>query len=166
MISKVFFCADQTATVKLSAQIASLAFPGLTVCLSGQLGAGKTNWVQGFCKQLNVDPLLVNSPTFVIIQEYPAQLTQQDGTHQSITVYHFDAYRIKDDDEFCELGAEEILASQNICLLEWGEKVSEFLPEDRLHIVITATGETSRRFELTALGTKTAELLNQLPLAS
>jgi tRNA threonylcarbamoyladenosine biosynthesis protein TsaE len=94
----------------------------------------------------------VNSPTFVLIQEYAGP----------VPVYHFDTYRLSGPREFAELGVEEYLAGDGVCVVEWADKVSDVLPVDHLRVTITPTGPTARRFELTATGPRHNRLLAEL----
>jgi tRNA threonylcarbamoyladenosine biosynthesis protein TsaE len=122
------------------------------VALVGDLGAGKTRLVQAAAEGLGVDPSVVNSPTFVLIQEYEGRLP----------VYHFDTYRLKDFDEFLELGADEYLASDGVCFVEWADRMAEVLPRDRLTIEFEFTGETTRSLRLSAGGPVSREVLAAL----
>ncbi len=130
--------ADEAATERL-AQCLAAALPGRAVIsLSGTLGAGKTHFVKALAAAAGVDPADVTSPTFVLIQEY-------DGARP---IYHFDVYRLRDEDEFLELAPDEYFARPGWTILEWGERFARCLPVDRLDITIDVTGPTSRRFTL------------------
>jgi len=94
----------------------------------------------------------VVSPTFVLIHEYPGQRM----------IYHIDAYRLNDDDEFLELGPEEYFESDGLTLIEWADRVKNCLPNDRLEVRIAVTGEQSRQFELSARGTPYVAALEHL----
>ncbi len=97
-------------------------------------------------------PANVTSPTFVLINEYAA----------ARPIYHFDAYRINDDDEFLELGVDEYFQSDGVCLVEWASRVSPCLPRDFLRIEIEVLDETARRFKLEALGQRYEAMLARL----
>ena len=115
-------------------------FPGnTTVALTGTLGAGKTRFVQGVAVALGAKPEQVTSPTFVICNQYPVD------KH----IYHLDAYRIKTDDEFFELGVDEIFLSDGLVFIEWAEKFKEMLPRDYVSLTIEVISETSRKFHFT-----------------
>ena len=105
----------------------------------GEMGAGKTTLIKEICAQFGVDDN-VNSPTFSIVNEY------QNG--QGEVFYHFDFYRIKDENEATEIGAAEYFDSGAYCFVEWPSKVENILPEQVLKVVITVTGKTSRKIEL------------------
>ncbi|HUG71274.1 MAG TPA: tRNA (adenosine(37)-N6)-threonylcarbamoyltransferase complex ATPase subunit type 1 TsaE, partial [Pirellulaceae bacterium] len=100
-------------TDRFGAALAELFPDGTTVCLSGTLGAGKTRLVQAIAAACGINRADVVSPTFVLCQHYSA--TRRFN--------HLDAYRIRDDDEFLELGVDEMFASDGITLVEWGERV-------------------------------------------
>ena len=89
-----------------------------------------------------VPPAEVTSPTFVLCREY----------HGRRTLYHLDAYRLHDEDEFLELGPEEFFDSAGITLVEWADRVIGCLPTERIEIHVEVTGPTSRRFEIVAVG--------------
>ena len=110
---------------------------GTTVALCGTLGAGKTRLVQAIAEAAGVDRREVLSPTFVLIQEY----------HGRRAVYHIDAYRLRDEDEFLALGPEEYFEGDGLVLVEWADRVDGCLPADRVEIRIEVTGPESRRFE-------------------
>jgi tRNA threonylcarbamoyladenosine biosynthesis protein TsaE len=125
-------------------------FPGAVVALCGPLGAGKTHLVRAIALGLDIaDVRVVSSPTFVLIQEYDARLP----------IYHFDAYRLRGEAEFADLGAHEYFEGDGVCLIEWADKVRQSLPSEHLGIDFTITGAKSRRLELTALGKRYEEFL-------
>src|SRR5476651_1756126 len=113
-------------------RLAQRLFPGAVVALIGPLGAGKTNLVRAIAEGLDIaNAAVVNSPTFVLIQEYDARLP----------IYHFDAYRLQSETEFADLGVHEYFQGEGVCLVEWADKVPSCLPRERLEIRITITGE-------------------------
>src|SRR5436305_1892170 len=145
--------ANLEATEALGRRLGGLLFPGTVVALVGQLGAGKTHLTRAVAEGLGVrNPAAVTSPTFVLIQEYPARLP----------VYHFDAYRLSGPREFAELGVDEYFAGDGVCLVEWADKVEPTLPAEHLRIEIHVVDETRRRFEVTATGGRYEELLGRL----
>ena len=125
---------------------------GLVVALAGDLGAGKTRLVRAVATALGADEAVVNSPTFVLVQRYEARLP----------IFHFDTYRLRDADEFADLGPEETFAAGGICFVEWADRVEDALPDDHLKIEIDATGPTSRRIALTATGPQSLATVNRL----
>ncbi len=99
---------------------------GDVVCLNGDLGTGKTAFVQGLVKALGyAEP--ISSPTFTIVNCY-------EGA--DLPIYHFDVYRIEDPDEMYEIGYEEYVYGDGISLIEWSEKIKDILPCHRYEIEI------------------------------
>lgn len=145
--------ADLDATVAFGRRLGALLFPGAVVALVGQLGAGKTHLTRAVAEGLGVtNPAAVNSPTFVLIQEYPARLP----------IYHFDAYRLSGAREFAELGADEYFRGDGVCLVEWADRVAPTLPPEHLRIEIGVVDENRRRFHLTATGPRYEALVTAL----
>ena len=104
------------------------AFPcGTVVALIGTLGVGKTRLVQAVSQALGVPRDEVGSPTFVLIREYKGETRN---------IYHFDAYRLKDSDEFLELGVDEYFDSEGISFVEWADRVADVIPEDHVEFSI------------------------------
>ena len=150
----VFIAADEVATDKLGQVLAQHLPPGTTIALSGTLGAGKTRLVQAIAAGLCIDRSEVLSPTFVLGQHY----------HGRRTLHHFDLYRLKDEDEFLELGPEEYFESDGITLIEWAERFPSILPEDRLEITIRVTGETAREFSVRGTGPRSNLIVRELSM--
>jgi tRNA threonylcarbamoyladenosine biosynthesis protein TsaE len=108
---------------------------GSIVALVGALGAGKTHLVRAIAEGIGIaDSRVVTSPTFVLVQEYAARLP----------LYHFDAYRLRTEAEFFDLGAHEYFEGDGVSLVEWADRVSHGLPDAHLRITLTVTGEYSR----------------------
>jgi len=143
-------------TTRLGAALASALHPGTVVALIGPLGAGKTRLVQAVAIALGVAPGTVTSPTFVLVNEYAGGI---------IPVYHFDTYRLKDDDEFLNLGPDEYFDSDGITFIEWADRVAHLLPQDRLEINIEPTGETERRITINGTSPRINELINRIHAA-
>lgn len=119
--------------------------PGELVAFSGELGAGKTCMIQGVCAGLGVeDP--VNSPTFMLINEY-----QGLARGQRLPVFHFDLYRLRSQAELEALGADEYFYGQGVCLVEWAERAGALLPPRRREVVLEHCGPQRRRITLRIL---------------
>lgn len=114
---------------------------GITVSLNGPLGSGKTRLVQAIAAGCEIPVSLVLSPTFVLCRQY-------EGTR---TIAHLDAYRIKDDEEFWEIGVEEYFGTTGITLVEWGSRVEGCLPANRIDISIAILGSDKRHFQFAAV---------------
>ena len=144
---------DLAATEAFGRRLGTLLFPGAVVALVGQLGAGKTHLTRAIADGLQVkNPAAVNSPTFVLIQEYPARLP----------IYHFDAYRLGGPREFAELGADEYLRGDGVCVVEWADKVEAALPAEHLRIDIEIVDESRRLFQLGATGRAHQDVLRSV----
>ena len=152
MTSFVFDAADESATAAFGAAIAEVLPPGTTVALCGTLGAGKTRLVQAVAESLGVERRNVVSPTFVLVQEH----------HGRRDIYHIDAYRLRDEDEFLALGPEEFFESDALVFIEWADRVESCLPNDRVEVHIEVTGPQSRRFTVVPIGQRYAAAVEQL----
>ena len=105
------------------------------VAFDAPMGAGKTTLISRIAAALGCEDD-VTSPTFAIVNQYEG----------SRTVYHFDMYRIERWEEALDFGSEEYLASGDLCLVEWPEKIEPLLPDDTMVVKIEILGETERRF--------------------
>ncbi len=143
---------NERDTDALGAMLADAAEPGLVVGLIGPLGAGKTRLVRATATALGADPSSVNSPTFVLIQEYFGRLP----------VFHFDTYRLRDVRAFADLGAEEYFSSEGVCFVEWADRVLSELPRDLLRIEVSVLAPTVRRFLVSASGLVSQKVLVRL----
>jgi len=118
------FCAEDTTA--LGERIGQMAKPGEVYTLIGDLGVGKTVFTQGLAKGLGISEP-VNSPTFTIVQVY------EEGR---LPFYHFDVYRIGDVEEMDEIGYEDYIYGQGVCLIEWANLIEEILPERYIRVTI------------------------------
>lgn len=135
-----FISESVTDTDKLAAALADVAPAGCVISLIGELGAGKTRFVEGFCVQMGIDADDVSSPTFVLCQHYQGEKM----------VHHFDAYRLADEDEFIALGPEEYFDSEGVTFVEWADRVPAAMPDDAITISIETTGRDQRTFSIAA----------------
>jgi tRNA threonylcarbamoyladenosine biosynthesis protein TsaE len=142
MTSHLINIADLAALQRLANILAEQLPNGTLVALNGTLGAGKTRLVQAVASVCGVEQAEVISPTFVLCREYVGRRT----------IFHADAYRLHDEDEFLQLGPEEWFQSPALTFLEWAEKVSACLPSDYIRLDLEVTGETSRVITITAVG--------------
>ena len=122
----IFETMSEEETFELGRQLGRGAKPGQIFCLDGDLGVGKTVFTQGFADGLNIEES-VNSPTFTIVQVY------EEGR---LPFYHFDVYRIADVDEMEEIGYEDYFYGEGLCIIEWGNLISDILPEGCMEIRI------------------------------
>lgn len=135
-------------TMELAENIESEKFPGMVICLDGELGSGKTLFVKGFAKSLGIEEN-ITSPTFNIVKEY------QTG---EMPLYHMDVYRLEDGDE--SIGFDDYFKSEGICIIEWAELIEDSLPSERLDIKFKVIDEDTRIIKMTPHGQKYEDIVN------
>ena len=129
-------------TRALGAKLAAHLRPGDTVLLTGDLGAGKSEFARGVARGLGIQGP-VPSPSFTILNAY------DEGY---VPLYHFDWYRIADPGEIEEMGLREMLGGDGIALIEWSERALECLPNRRLTVTIQTIDENTREIRFTPAG--------------
>jgi tRNA threonylcarbamoyladenosine biosynthesis protein TsaE len=102
------------------------------ICFYGEMGVGKTTFIKEICKNLLVDDN-VSSPTFSIVNQYK--------TKENKIIYHFDFYRLENEEEAYDMGYEEYFFQNDLCLIEWPEKIEGLIPEDIIKVILTKKGE-------------------------
>ena len=144
--------ASQEDTKKIANRIAKRLNRGDIIVLTGDLGSGKTKFVEGFLSYFHMQDE-ISSPTFNIVNEYQTP---------SANIYHFDVYRLEDSDEFYAIGGEEYFEN-GICLIEWGETMKEVLPQNYIQITFTKDNndDNKRYLQFKAYG-KCNILLNEI----
>ncbi len=132
-------------TLTFAKNLAAKLKPKDVIVLTGELGSGKTKFVEGILSYFNLQDE-ISSPTFTIVNEY--QTTK-------FSIYHFDVYRLSDSSEFYEIGGEEYF-DNGICLIEWGELIKEALPKDFIHITFEKNNEKEnyRTLNIDTYGTR------------
>lgn len=132
-------------TMHFAHNLASQLHTGDTIILTGELGSGKTKFTEGFLTYFNLKNE-ISSPTFTIVNEYISK---------DINIYHFDVYRLEDSSEFYAIGGEEYF-DNGICLIEWGEIISDALPNSYIHIFIEKdkTNFNNRIIKVKTIGAK------------
>lgn len=157
-------------TQSIAARLAQAVSPGQVIALRGQLGAGKTTFVQGFAVGLGIRDR-VTSPTFILANEYRSP--------RGIQLVHIDIYRLGDSvdsalEEAATFGLEEILEREDaVIVIEWAERVSNALPPDHLQVELIVAGDepsggleacedSSRLVRFTAFGPQSAALLSHI----
>lgn len=121
-------------TIRIAKEYAQTVNPGDIICLEGNLGAGKTQFVRGFVQGVGLSSDVVSSPTFTIINEYDGELP----------IYHFDCYRLEHVEEALEIGAEEYLHGDGVCVIEWPDRIIDLLPPSSKHVTFSITGKNKR----------------------
>jgi tRNA threonylcarbamoyladenosine biosynthesis protein TsaE len=109
----------------------------------GEMGAGKTTFINALCRELGVMEDVTNSPSFSIINEYRSDTTAE-------LIYHFDLYRLENIDEAMDIGVEDYFDSGALCLLEWPERIEDMLPDDTVNVTIKINDDNSRDITVAA----------------
>lgn len=134
-------------TAALGERLGKILKPSDIVCLTGDLGTGKTHITKGIAKGLGIDEP-ITSPTFTIVNEYDTG---------RLKLYHFDVYRVSDPDEIYAIGFDDYIFSNGVSIIEWANYIEEILPSEYLHIYIQkdlAKGEDYRKITITPYGEK------------
>ncbi|MBR3684151.1 MAG: tRNA (adenosine(37)-N6)-threonylcarbamoyltransferase complex ATPase subunit type 1 TsaE [Lachnospiraceae bacterium] len=129
---------NEEETREFGRKLGKEALPGQVYTLIGDLGVGKTVFTQGFAKGLEIDEP-ISSPTFTIVQIY------EDGR---LPFYHFDVYRIGDSSEMDEIGYEDCVYGEGVCLIEWANLIEDILPETYDEIKIEKDPEKGYDYRL------------------
>ena len=133
---KKIYLDKEEKTREIGEKLGKLLFPGSVICLIGDLGAGKTTMTQSLARSLDVDDY-ITSPTFTIVNEYEGRMP----------LYHFDVYRIGCSEEMYDIGFDEYIDSQGVCIIEWANIIEDILPEEYLKIELGS--KTSYLFDCT-----------------
>ena len=137
-------------TLELAENLESEKFPGMLICLDGELGSGKTVFVKGFAKAMGIKET-ITSPTFSLVKEY------EDG---ELPLYHMDHYRLDDSNK--GVGFTDYFNREGVSIIEWPEMIEEHLPEERLHIKFKVIDEDTRVLVFTPYGQKYEELVESV----
>ena len=135
---------------EIAQSIASRLFPGAFIALFGDLGAGKTAFARHAAKALGIED--IQSPTFTIVREH-------DG---SLPLFHFDCYRLEDEEELYAIGFDDYLARGGAIIMEWCERVPYALPNERLELHIEGSGAMPRTLRFVPVGEKYHTLLESI----
>ena len=146
MLERIFHSDSEELTKDIATKLAEQLESGDIVTLSGNLGAGKTTFTKGIATGLGVKRA-VTSPTFTIIKEYKGRLP----------LYHIDAYRLEGSEE--DIGFEEYMDDEGVTVIEWAGFIEDFIPQDRLEIMIEYNGETARTISFKPNGERYLSLL-------
>ena len=141
-------------TEKFANSLASILEPGDVICLDGDLGAGKTAFTRGVARSLGIREH-ITSPTFTIVNEYEGKMP----------LYHFDVYRIEDSSEMLEIGFDEYIDGNGICVIEWAKNIMDIIPPDHIDVTIKkdySKDDSYRQIILEPKGEKYKSLINSL----
>jgi tRNA threonylcarbamoyladenosine biosynthesis protein TsaE len=146
-----FISKSPEITKHIAKEIGAKIDKGTVIALCGDLGAGKTAFVQGLAEGLEIKAF-VTSPTFIIINQYEGRLP----------LYHIDTYRLMSNDEMFELGYEEFFYGDGVTAVEWAQKIEELLPEEYLRVELEYVGESERKITLVPYGQKNIDLIEEV----
>ena len=141
---------DENKTKEIGYKIGNLLTPGIVICLIGDLGAGKTTMTQSLAKALEVDDY-ITSPTFTIVNEYEGKMP----------LYHFDVYRIGSSDEMYDIGYDDYIDGEGVCIIEWANLIEDILPDEYLYIELKYK-DMSREMILNPVGEKYEKIVEEL----
>jgi tRNA threonylcarbamoyladenosine biosynthesis protein TsaE len=148
-----FISSSVDQTVRLGVRLGEMLEVGDLICLSGELGSGKTAMAQGIGRGWGASRH-VSSPSFILIHEYPRM---RDGR----LLYHIDCYRLENSADVATSGLQDMLEDGGAIMIEWPERIADLLPEDRLWIDLRYVSETRRGLRIQAFGDRPAELLKE-----
>ena len=154
MITCTFTSENPSRTASLGQSIGERLAAGSVIALTGELGCGKTLFTRGICQGLDVPLRLVNSPTFVLVNEYQGRLP----------VFHLDLYRLSTGDDVMELGLADYFTrtAEGVMIIEWAEKIYDLLPIDRLLVEFERLSARRRLITMSARGRRFAGILKEL----
>lgn len=135
----------------IGSKLAANLRKGDIICLSGELGSGKTVLIKGIAWGLGINKDKVVSPTFILMREH--------RTKENTDFYHFDFYRLKDCKDILILGYEEYFYADAITVIEWPNRMKHLIPRERLDIGLSVKGVTARSINITAQGSRYKQLL-------
>ncbi len=151
--------ADQT--IALGRRLGAYLQAGDVVLLFAPFGAGKTHLTKGIAAAWGVDPDDVNSPSFVLVNQYDG-----DRAHRRLPIYHADLYRVEGMNEVASVGLDDLIDARGLVIVEWAEHGGALLPLEHLAIHIEVVGENERVLRLEAHGARYAQLIEQLRVTS
>lgn len=143
-------------TIRIGQRIGELLERGDLVLLVGEFGSGKTHLIKGVVQGLGSEDL-VNSPSFVFINEYRA-----GSRHQRMRIYHADLYRIAAQGELSGIGLEDSLAGDGVCLVEWADRAPVLLAEEHLAVQLQYLNDTKRVLQFVPHGRRYQSLVEEL----
>ena len=150
MFSAITSSPEQTR--EIGRLLGKLLDAGDTVCLYGDLGAGKTNLAYGIARGLDVQEPYITSPTFTFVNEYQGR----------VPFYHLDLYRLKGPEELEHIGFDEYIGTDGVTVIEWAERAGDELPVESLSVYLSALDEESRELGFLPEGERYEKLMEEL----
>ena len=141
---------NEEKTREIGSKLGELLTPKSVICLIGDLGAGKTTMTQSLARALGVDDY-ITSPTFTIVNEYEGKMP----------LYHFDVYRIGSSEEMYDIGFDEYIDGEGVCIIEWANLIEDILPDEYLYIELKYK-DMSREMILNPIGKKYEKIVEEL----
>jgi tRNA threonylcarbamoyladenosine biosynthesis protein TsaE len=139
-------------TWRVGEMLGRLLKAGDTICLYGDLGAGKTSFSYGIALGLGVKEKYITSPTFTFVNEYEGR----------VPLYHIDLYRLKSPEELENIGFDAYIESDGVTVIEWADRAEDDLPQDRLSVYLTYVNENSREIGFLGEGERYRKLVEEL----
>lgn len=146
-----FISSSEQQTMRLGVRLGELLQPMDMLCFAGQLGTGKTVLARGVGRGWGT-ALRVTSPTFTLVNQYPRMPDNR-------ILYHIDCYRLETAGDIISAGLEDILMADGAFMIEWPDRLQDWLPEEKLRIELTHMDETRRKMRFIASGDRATELL-------
>jgi tRNA threonylcarbamoyladenosine biosynthesis protein TsaE len=137
--TKNFTITDLLQLNDVAVYLKSLLSKHTIFLFDGEMGAGKTTLINELCKEISIEEQ-PSSPTYSIVNTY--------NSSEFGEVYHFDFYRLKDENEAVESGLDELIESGKVCFIEWGEKVAKLLPNNFVRVIIKVISTNHRTIEI------------------
>ncbi|MDE6309997.1 MAG: tRNA (adenosine(37)-N6)-threonylcarbamoyltransferase complex ATPase subunit type 1 TsaE [Muribaculaceae bacterium] len=137
-MSTIITIADLEDLDKAAREFVKLMGDNTVFAFYGPMGVGKTTFIRALSRVLGVEEDMANSPSFSIINEYRSDTTAE-------LIYHFDLYRLEDEEEALDMGVEDYFDSGALCLLEWPERIESLLPDDTVKVTIAEDPDTQVR---------------------
>lgn len=152
--SRIFEFVSRSAeeTQRLGETLGRLLAPSDVVGLIGELGSGKTTFIQGMAKGLGIDPAAVRSPTFVLLREYPGP----------VPLIHVDSYRLQGAPSAVWLDVEWLFDPKKITVIEWADRITDSLPEEHLELCFAHKTTNQRSIGAVPHGSRATQLVDQL----
>ena len=132
---------NETETEALGARLAGALSPGAVVAYRGGLGMGKTAFTQGICDGLGIQAR-VTSPTFAIVNQYEGR---------PLSVFHFDMYRIENEDQLYNIGFYDYLDYDGVLAIEWSENIAGFFDDEHITVAFEKLGDTDRKITISGV---------------